>query len=617
MAFSFGIPKQSAGTEAFGVDDIPITLPVEDPNKNGQVLPVTIPETVPGTLPPEMIPAPAPVVPVIPEAIPTQEPISEPSLGRFDTFNLLYSQYVVGKEDDVPTMQFAANSSIAQTAGHIIGEINMTDSPVVPDNDLTSPAIAEMDQLAATFAGTISKSVADLKNMKVMVDDITKRIIVMRDGSLAADPFMSARTGNTELATEFLQIPWNNVLVLGTESMIVDFVHQANEIKSSDTSLNLVDIVARKTLVTNQANGIKDIIFAPEKQTEISTVLTSALPKVSKKELDTILTILTNQGAAARWVRDVCSGAVQSTGFAFVAARFLTDIPAFSQVINAFNKNIITLSEQTRTDLAANIDKVQSVVNLMAYTVINTRYKLSAEALLLQNKMINPDTYVEYTSQGGTQLEIAHHLSINDFQDKLPTFGIPGKVILERVARYRKEISEESLNDQMRIQASTNFATRKAFEHVLDEYLKTYIRSNELQIGYENGSLIALHASDMVALNLTIEDAVWNCLIRVLCVHTFTEILWKALGVAYVKALAANESINETDKLVIDSGVYAELVVDFLLKKFTIISEPVAAPVSPVIVAPPVVETPVVVAPAVTDTPAPAIPVPAGEAIVT
>jgi len=235
---------------------------------------------------------------------------------------------------------------------------------------------------------------------------------------------------------------------------------------------------------------------------------------------------------------------------ATMCLQFTEFIHTMYPVLNVIKKMGLPLSNEVKDMLNANIEAIKQLCMAMGYYLIYNREMNFKDALILDDKSVNGDTYDAFTASGGEVKDIAYHLRAN-YELKgnitLPFSGVKMDAVLADRNNVNKAMEQYNTEIMGKVTFIKHDATTKAFKYVAHNYAKSNMAAKSADIseaGYLHQAHVAMEASanELNGSDHSIEDALYGFLIKL---YHKDNLLGYTCDLYKKEAVAAMEAHNE------------------------------------------------------------------------
>jgi len=493
---------------------------------------------------------------------------------------------IVREYKSLPEVAFNSNTSLSMSAQNFIGggdthgaKINNEQYIIKLIEELEQifknrihhgQALEHIDLVITALSEVVGDSMATLSVVKKTVAALAEKTQAIRAERLSRDPYYVANHG-ADTGPVFTNIDWSPLIAYGTGSAIIATVHEKIRIDSTEITDSWLAVLGRFLSPGASKNNVrlKDITLPKEKIDEMVTVINSAIEDVLPDEIRETVRLVTTRKKAIQFVHKAIK---TTTGLQYPTDTLLFILKHLSstrKITEALRSEIVELPPSVLSDMMSNINYLDEVFLLMAYSGTYLREVVLERTLVLSNQMINPDCLTIFTNNSGTLENIAHHISFKFPTGELPARGITGEAILGSVSFITNKVTATAGQKRSRLLRLENQSTKMALTEVLTDYIKE-IKDVEATVFTHNNpkSLIPIAATNSIVKNISIEDTLYDLIIKIHYKGTFLETLYKQLGGAYLKLVGESNEITQKDLDTVDMVVLVELVTDYVMDKF-------------------------------------------------
>lgn len=425
-----------------------------------------------------------------------------------------------------------------------------------------------MVNIGTTLAAKLQETLSTLRGVKAIVSDLAPKITAAENSILAQDPFASVHLGKTDVAIEFDQMPWDDINLVGSEVSIFDYANSVLNNNSQQSNLQQIGLYGARLPLTREREGEEfySIALPDETYTALYNALVQALPDMVPDDVARALKTVLDRDTAVRLLTYLRRISLETNNVADNCVAMLKCIRIFRPMLSVLVRSIDGLDETTRSQIVSNVTVIEKYLFFCAYVLLHYRRTTFENALVLQNRMINPDNLEDFVSKNGSMLMITHHLNYFFAKLPIPMMGITTDAILSKATALDEKIKNDNFNIGVRLKMIQNEARRSAYKLIFGNYLA----GNKTFDGGRNMQDVIKHAAERyVATDMVVEDAVYDF---VICKLNFQDqmlqTVYKALGIKLAEQLAATTEITENDAKVLEVQVCLDIILDFVIKNF-------------------------------------------------
>lgn len=479
--------------------------------------------------------------------------------------NSVISQMVDAAVFQLPADVSGMETFLAEPAKTSIA-IDIIDSP---EN------VATIKTLAAPFVTKITAAKANLLTIQSDVTTMSTAIHALADKLLGNDPMIARHlklTGNT-LTLEAM--PWDNIKYFGSERAIVMGVNSDVATNASDsfsTSWWSMYCAKLPLVLKDSKEALIAVPLSAEVRDTAIKVLTASTKSAGLTEQDTAhaLDIITAGSASSFRLMRMLFRTPHSEEMLNTAKENLELIRQMAPVMTVIKKGGLELSKTATEQIQNNLGIISKFMMASAYYISFLRRDTFAGAYILPNKMINPDVKADFSTVEGSESLIAHYLEYEKVSPRGVTVEqiVASKALLDD--RYSKEITSVTTHIQARkLEAMTN-----ATSAVFMDYAKAYATANNIMgidTAIKNAQAHAMYNG--IVAGKPLEDCIYKFIMALKYQGTLTEQLWSELNNAYTERLAKTAEFTEQDRNLVEAGVIAKAVSQFMVKTFVVVQK--------------------------------------------
>ena len=446
------------------------------------------------------------------------------------------------------------------------------------DDSFNRDAFDMINQISEIMTEKILSTKGELSSIKGSVEALSENIVKCKDDMLAKDPWTSKYLNKTSFSNDYNMVPWESLDSFGSKRYLLEV---ANDNAGTDkNTINRITAGRLKSrLPFNRANHIDvyaEIDMPPMQKEELVTIVNNSVADMILTDIEKVINVLTNPKTANTYMHNVARLSDNVKDGTKATISYLYDVKLFSDVMNCLDtvaKGM--LSDNGYSDLKSNMAHINKYMTFMAYTASFNREVTYESALLLPNKMVNPDNYNKFETDGGNQLQISHYLHVRYPEGvSLPVRGLTAESVLKSVKEIDKLISAEQLDIDMKLRKKTISADKTSFTTIVSKFVNELINDDDenCKIDKLNADRVIKNLSTDVALSgIALEDILYKFLINNVYKNKFIYSVYQRLGNVYAKHFKDVSEISTEDLVLLGSSVFTELTIDFIKDRFLII----------------------------------------------
>ena len=493
---------------------------------------------------------------------------------------------------ELPSVAFKANNDLYEEACHIAGMADFT-SATTADNEklakwmseiagyLTNPETSEavslesasinndvLDRIADQMADKINGSSLVLKGISNSVSGISKAVDTRINREIALDPFLAKHANAEEVSQDIDTFPFASLASLGSKTALIEYVEQESGQKINyDVNATVYRAIEMCVIKMFPAARLEASMLSQEiKNDLIAAVNESSEALLNDNVVDfcEMLTtgyLLKNRVAKLKLLREAVNVMPLVTEFVGEIASYKNLCSRFETAIS--NNEI--LDQETATKLGETINAISDYCDLAGYFVYHHRGTTFKDAVVMPNGTLNPDNIKAYQADGIKLVDICRHIRSRHEVIPLPNRGITLASLVDNKDRIAKVTEETASQIEIRVKSDIATITREAIAAELYEYLITEAKEDPTDDLFKYASHKAGYATTK---NMPCEDIAYDMIISRYHNKSFVSVLHKRLGTEYSKVVSAKKEIDSTDITLVNVGVYAELVTEFIRDNF-------------------------------------------------
>ena len=452
----------------------------------------------------------------------------------------------------------------------VVGEFTSSQD----EDSFFSNAFDMMDNIADVMSNKIIETKTNLTTIHATVESLSKEITNTKNNSLAKDPWTSRFLNKTEFNEDYNMVPWDSLLSYGNHNTILISGNDFADTPNSDSSNNntLMRIKNRLNFNYRDNGEYFDLDLSKELKSELVEIVKNSVPNMDIPVVEKCINVLTKSSTGRSFMNKILkvTSSIKTRTEGLVL--YLSNIDTYSKVLDCVEQvSDDVLSDESKTQLHSNIKNVKEYLLFMSYWSLYTKENTFKDTLVLPNKMVNPDNFTAFETDGGSQLQISHYLYIKYPNDApLPLNGLSGKFILDTIGDVNKRVEADQLNIGMKVKKKTIIAEKNAVSKTLTKYITTLTKDNpELNLNKRDMLGLINNAGDTIALNNDkVDDVLYRFIVSNVYRNSFIYTAYQKLGIAYSKQLQTTSEISNEDLTIINNSIFTELVVDYIKDNF-------------------------------------------------
>lgn len=452
-----------------------------------------------------------------------------------------------------------------------------------PDNE---DIVNALNTVVIAFKDKIVAATTSISDIRETAKTLAGYMETLKNDILAKDPFVASHLKLTTLSTDFPEWTWSGPSLIGSNAYIAERINA----KLSSSEDNIPQSFDYRTLTNN--------LLYVRKENPVTSV-----DGLSSEELDAIVESATEIVGESTTVENIKKTVDILCGISKInslyteleniahldPALLFKTVQAFDGYIHAFYPTAeaiasdkVALPEASKDAILANARSLVALCERFAYFELMERETVMRQSILLQGGLVNADVKAEYEAAGGTQLMLAHYIRFmyKDDVNKIPSRGIPVKVIVESAAHNEKVVKESMTNVAHRIAIATTRARVDAFKTVANRFVVQYVeRTNpdaaKVDLAVKVTKIYECIARDVAERilhhDISFVDAALILIVRTEYTGTFVEQMFNALGAKYIAtAEAASGEVTALDLRIAEMDVVSSMVSDFIVKNIVV-----------------------------------------------
>lgn len=443
-----------------------------------------------------------------------------------------------------------------------------------------------LDKMTMMIAQNLSGAFDELKNgVAPEVDSLQQEITKLAQEYITAGTGIDALTESLKKPNDsFRLIDWNITEIAGPVGEIVGILNKKSNLAGEVSTIN-VNYIFRKMGV------VEDIAIPEEARAKLIGELETKLgTEVSVERATLVLNLLTSSSAYTSYVTNrFASTPLSSLSACCVVNAYdsLKEIYPFVEALKSINPSLI---DSDKTKWENNINCLIYLCYGMIYLLHTARLKKMNEVLILDADTLNKDQLSVYESKGGTTTDIANFLRVyynsnaNDIVNAaktavpVPPTGVKTTEVLNAKAKVNDVIARAELSIKGTLLVIKESAFKNAYAFVMKNYVKEYVNTLT-EVGNKQELQNAFFAQVMATQHLVakkdtaVEDAVYEFFFRTKYKGTTAEIVYRKLGMEYVRTVSEKGHINDEDINMADAFVMCDIAVEFMTSMMEVVKD--------------------------------------------
>jgi hypothetical protein len=426
-----------------------------------------------------------------------------------------------------------------------------------------------LEGMVAAFESKIREAFDDLKIIRDTVDALTQLIDNSIAGMIAQDPFLSTNMNTVHVAEpEYVRVPWVNIYTVNnSEETIVTTVNDMVPRYAGRTETSPEIMAAVRTQFVEQITGnCTDVDLGQE-------TIDRILQELSEK----------HSGPAEAYRPYLMALTIARKGetfFADRARRFSNMINPVETITEAFalltplkqtidQLNETVLSSQSKNQMLNNIAFANRLLMMAAYYLIHCRRVAYVNTILLPTGQLNADVLDAFREKGGSLLKLAQHVKFFYPEDKLAKTagGVTVDAVIDSESVIKERVEKDTRDVKLRVQTELQRIASSAYARIFRRYVaEQQAMESPVEPLIDKGrvaDLIVISAESLP--KTTVEDALYDLLMKVYYTDKFVVVLHRRLGAEMTKELALASDVDENQIRLIEARVLTAMITEFIM----------------------------------------------------
>lgn len=436
----------------------------------------------------------------------------------------------------------------------------------ISTDPISQQAFKELSEISEGFVLKIRSSIDVLNTVKSVATSLESEINSTYKNIAQRSSLLSKVEDEHPNDGTFSKIDWNDCLLVGAESNIISKVHQDFKFNENNPSRIYFN---RLRMGIGSIGTIKDITIDLETNEKIIAQIEANVKDIMVDDIRKAMQIITKPYRFSPLAGKLANAFEMKGKVSDNAIDLMWYMRILIPVLDYVDSGAIEdLSGATMSTVKDNIKVIDELLKLCAYFVITVRRDIVKSAILLDNKMVNPDNMKDFKSKDGKISDIVNHLNYMYKGGTIPFAGIP----TDSIIAMRDKFSERADKDVAQLAVKVKYEKNRALKSAMQTVLRNYLKENneEVKYRYSTESLIHKISEQQIINDPPVIDSLYNFVIDTQYPDTFVKKLMNNLGNAYVQRLANNTDISEGDTQLVEASVYTDMVVSFIIDNFLI-----------------------------------------------
>ena len=483
------------------------------------------------------------------------------------------------KNNKLPDVEWDSNSTIGMACDNIrkvsinngcrvnkIYKTNSTNS--IPVSDHLTTNIEILDEVANKLTERISNSLSTLHGMKRIVSTLATEANKRKDKLLTSDPITSKYLNKKNNAViSFNTVPWEHLSVVDNEAGILDYATEVLGFNPSENTYMATRIYSGKLpLYHTDKLYVDSPITSVEAKIRFSQQLQSVI-NLDKQHIDNAVDVICDKNKFTNIAKNISRIMTDTVSIENVIYA-LSFVKIFGSIVKEYSKQNLLLSDKSIANLNNNISIVNEYVRGAAFYAEQHRRTTFANTLIFANRLVNGDNWDEYLENGGTKLDLEHHIQVMYGKFPIGNTGITINEVLDKRETVKNFIQLNDTQIQNTLTKKINEYTKAALESVVGSYFVNDAQMNKIVYDKNLADRISFHADNMLANKTSYEETIYSILFDIKYRDGFTKELYDKLELAFKDTVCSKKDVDVDDIAVAKAKVISDIVNDFMVKNF-------------------------------------------------
>ena len=483
------------------------------------------------------------------------------------------------KNNKLPDVEWDSNSTIGMACDNIrkvsinngcrvnkIYKSNSTNNTPISDHLTTNIEI--LDEVANKLAERISNSLSILHGMKRIVSTLTTEANKRKDKLLTSDPTTSKYLNKKNNAViSFNTVPWEHLSVVDSEAGILDYATEVLGFNPSENTYMATRIYSGKLpLYHTDKLYVDSPITSVEAKIRFSQQLQSVI-NLDKQHIDNAVDVICDKNKFTNIAKNISRIMTDTVSIENVIYA-LSFVKIFGSIVKEYSKQNLLLSDKSIANLNNNISIINEYVRGAAFYAEQHRRTTFANTLIFANRLVNGDNWDEYLENGGTKLDLEHHIQVMYGKFPIGNTGITINEVLDKRETVKNFTQLNDTQIQNTLTKKINEYTKSALESVVGSYFVNDAQMNKIVYDKNLADRISFHADNMLANKTSYEETIYSILFDIKYRDGFTKELYDKLELAFKDTVCSKKDVDVDDIAVAKAKVISDIVNDFMVKNF-------------------------------------------------
>ena len=447
----------------------------------------------------------------------------------------------------------------------ILGSIESF-SRVINDKYINTRYSNVFHKVADVFGTKLSTGVEALKRTKHLVNNMCTVMQKYIDRKYAEDAVLAEITGKDHQMT-LAHVAWDVFDVVDERNIRANVnLSIGKDINNHITSAYMAQAI-NMLPYANKYNKVelKKIALDEKKFNSIQDAIQSRLPKISHSHVSGILHNIFELNESGMRSMVYSATALSNGKNLKDMNKYLTLACEYVQILDILKPEVLNISNSLMEEYRKHSAVLNQYAETILYIASYYRNEVWKNSVLLPGSMINNDAYAEYAAKGGSVSDIVRHRNQYFKNDPIPTKGVTGEFIAASAKSIRDNLSEIMTRNADEIEKKKRVIERDCFVAVSTEYLAN--NTNKLDPKFSHRTSISRYAASVydATSNLPIETRFYRMLMGSCHINDMVSNIYNRLEKAYTESSERLGKIDTEDKLLIETGVYSDMIAEYLV----------------------------------------------------
>ena len=483
------------------------------------------------------------------------------------------------KNNSLPGVMFTSNGDMRGSLGRLadlaFGKSSMDETQIlgsvesfnrVISNEANARHCAIFRNVPAIMGNKLKDGITELRKTHRLVSKMCSVLQERINARYSGDAVLAQLTGaNSPLTLPV--IDWKVFNIIDERSVRTN-IHVANDRDINEkVTPTLLSIIVNKLPYSSpyRTATVEKIVVDDNKMNKIVDALHNRLPNIDHSHLVGILRNIFD-------LTETSMRGMANRASMLASGKSITDLVKFAtlaceyvQVIDQLKPELLDLSNQTMAEYSKHADVYMQYAETLLYIASYWRNDVWKESVLLPGGFVNGDVYGEYSEKGGTMNDIVRFKNYMYAKIPIPLKGVKSEAIMSSVQSIKESISTIVTNKTRELTEEKKRIERDCFIAVATEYFNGNKDKLDPRFAYRNNISGYAAAVFDASAHLPVETRFYKLLMGGYHINDMVSTLYGRLETAYTASSEKLGSIDNEDKLRIETAVYADMVVQYLI----------------------------------------------------